>query len=1023
MKSFLYTCLILFNVFQCQIKPMYKNLICAGGWYELEDLKIYPNLIPTESDFSPIRIFIDYTKFDSQCENDNSLNDICSFQDVIKQQLTKAGNLIEQIINVKRFSQNLIFNDDFMKQNLGVSDYDKNLNNGIPYDYVILLKIESHTEVSKKILGFQSDPVIIESGTNRPIYGIINIFNNDYTHMENVDYFLLNSFLHQIIHLLVFHPKLILKFPSGSNTYKDDQDYTRTKRFRYITSNKVMEYAKIHFDDDELIGMALDYNADLEKSMFHWHQRFMLGDLMVGDLYQEQVLSDMTLALFEDSTWYKVNYYTGGLFRFGKSKSSYFTYSYCINKNNLYRFPNDFCEEENQRRCTPGHLAKGYCKFYTDAVPYPYNYWPNNSTKGGIRSMDYCPIAEREDYKLGTMYNFYPGSCKVGLIEKEGLAEVMSDNSFCTVSTVFSSDEDENNYSYNQRGACYPMFCTDNSLTVQIGNFYFVCNKNGGIIHMPSISGFRGNFECPHYNTICTGTVLCNNIEDCINKKSESKKSSYSYEGISYEFQSLTSKPIYQEQPLEGEGAENGKCGKNCAYCKEGNSCLKCRDGEYSIGTENSDLNDNMNLFCDLTSNFEDGFYGENNGIYYPINSVAVELTYQKVYDLKFNNNKWKFKIKVSSSSLNNNDEIKVDVKLNDINRKANCVMNIISDENILNCEIIYDKQFINDKIKLIKNEKNKRIVWTDLPEEINLYIEYKIKFNNIFGGFYNGQWTFNIYHEINEETQEQIYGANVLLDILVNNVETTALCKVTERSFLKCFYDKDNQNKNDVIKIIGNTEPNLGSVYFLEKLSDEQKIIKPVTLYINYENCEINKNILNLKIRGKLSKEIDYPIEEETITGIEIIKIKNEKEEKSEVSCLTNYISKEINSDVILNCPFQVIDGEKLEINIDNNGLSKYVHFNVINNIEINKIEEEEENNEEEAEDTTKIITENYINYHEETEKEIKITDTITNKIENNNKTKYDTENNSYLIKSQFNYFNLMIIQIILYIFLFDYI
>ena len=51
--------------------------------------------------------------------------------------------------------------------------------------------------------------------------------------------------------------------------------------------------------------------------------------------------------------------------------------------------------------------------------------------------MDYCPIAEREDYKLGTMYNFYPGSCKVGLIEKEGLAEVMSDNSFCTFRQYF----------------------------------------------------------------------------------------------------------------------------------------------------------------------------------------------------------------------------------------------------------------------------------------------------------------------------------------------------------------------------------------------------------------------------------------------------------------------------------------------------------------------------------------------------------------------------------------------------------
>ena len=180
MKSFLYTCLILFNVFQCQIKPMYKNLICAGGWYELEDLKIYPNLIPTESDFSPIRIFIDYTKFDSQCENDNSLNDICSFQDVIKQQLTKAGNLIEQIINVKRFSQNLIFNDDFMKQNLGVLDYDQNLNNGIPYDYVILLKIENHTEVSKKILGEPDEllKIRIENEKNLYSFGIEDYKNN-----------------------------------------------------------------------------------------------------------------------------------------------------------------------------------------------------------------------------------------------------------------------------------------------------------------------------------------------------------------------------------------------------------------------------------------------------------------------------------------------------------------------------------------------------------------------------------------------------------------------------------------------------------------------------------------------------------------------------------------------------------------------------------------------------------------------------------------------------------------------------
>ena len=45
----------------------------------------------------------------------------------------------------------------------------------------------------------------------------------------------------------------------------------------------------------------------------------MLGDYMIGADYGETVISEITLAVFEDSGWYKVNYYTGGLFRYGKN--------------------------------------------------------------------------------------------------------------------------------------------------------------------------------------------------------------------------------------------------------------------------------------------------------------------------------------------------------------------------------------------------------------------------------------------------------------------------------------------------------------------------------------------------------------------------------------------------------------------------------------------------------------------------------------------------------------------------------
>lgn len=40
--------------------PWYKNLICAGGWYNLDELIAYPDIISIEPDYSPIRFYIDY---------------------------------------------------------------------------------------------------------------------------------------------------------------------------------------------------------------------------------------------------------------------------------------------------------------------------------------------------------------------------------------------------------------------------------------------------------------------------------------------------------------------------------------------------------------------------------------------------------------------------------------------------------------------------------------------------------------------------------------------------------------------------------------------------------------------------------------------------------------------------------------------------------------------------------------------------------------------------------------------------
>ena len=45
---------------------------------------------------------------------------------------------------------------------------------------------------------------------------------------------------------------------------------------------------------------------------------------MISTDYNELVVSDISLAIFEDSGWYEVNYYTGGLFKTGKGEGCNF---------------------------------------------------------------------------------------------------------------------------------------------------------------------------------------------------------------------------------------------------------------------------------------------------------------------------------------------------------------------------------------------------------------------------------------------------------------------------------------------------------------------------------------------------------------------------------------------------------------------------------------------------------------------------------------------------------------------------
>lgn len=360
-------------------------------------------------------------------------------------------------------------------------------------------------------------------------------------------------------------------------------------------------------------------------------------------------------------------------------------------------------------------------------------------------------------------------------------------------------------------------------------------------------------------------------------------------------------------------------------------TCILKENNKFlcSPGTENQNSDDKFTI-SPTKKNGSVTYLNKNIKL-----KFEIELTYEKYYDLKYADQNWEFKIKLSESNMENDDSIFIDIIVDGLYNYANCVLN----SNILSCQLIQDTQTFKNKIQLYNNKQNTNLKWKDLPDVVDMYMTYKIQLINIYGGFHDNKWKFNICHEAIDPKQK-IYDNYVLLDILVNNAESIALCKITSHSFLKCVSNHKNQKKDDVVKISGNKTPNLGTVFFEEDLNDDEKNINPVSLPVTYKSVsyELVGYEFQFEIKGSLSKGIDYEIEEDTYTEIEIVSYKNKEEKKFEVVCLTNYILPDKLSTVYLYCATEedVSDSDSLVVNVDSKGYSKYIKFSPIKNIEI---------------------------------------------------------------------------------------
>ena len=459
---------------------------------DLKVNKAIPITKTTADGYTPIKIGYDFTTL----KRPSSMT--TSTYSLVKSLLQQTRVEFSKFVQVQHTNFDLSGSaDDIMElcelDTLGAGYADFLVNN----DVIIFPQFDS--DLGSNVLAAAAPCIVTNS--NRPYGGVLYINTNLNFNKGNTNQYLKNILLHEITHILVFHPyfftALKLNQTEGSNSY--------------IISPKAVAKAREHFDCSSITRIPLENQGGTGSVGSHWESRYMLGDYMISTDYPDQAISDITLGLFEDSGFYKVNYYSGGLFKFGKGKGCGFMdeSKKCI-ENEKATFE-EFCDTANAAMCSSSRTLKSSCYLttYTSSIPTAYQYF-SDPRKGGFPAADYCPVP----YQAHSSSTYFSNHCQIGSSSLSSeYNEKIGFDSFCFMSSILPSSSTT---STSQIPICYEVRCDadNNQFTVTIGSSEIACPTDGGTVSAPS--GFTGSIVCPKYSDICLSDgSVCNEMFSC----------------------------------------------------------------------------------------------------------------------------------------------------------------------------------------------------------------------------------------------------------------------------------------------------------------------------------------------------------------------------------------------------------------------------------------------------------------------------------------------------------------------------
>ncbi|XP_027442620.1 leishmanolysin-like peptidase isoform X5 [Callorhinus ursinus] len=297
-----------------------------------------------------------------------------------------------------------------------------------------------------------------------------------------------------------------------------------------LVTPRVVDEARKHFNCPILEGMELENQGGMGTELNHWEKRLLENEAMTGSHTQNRVFSRITLALMEDTGWYKANYSMAEKLDWGRGMGCDFVRKSCkfwIDQQKQKRqMLSPFCDTLRsnplQLTCRQDQRAVAVCNLqkFSKPLPQEYQYFDELSGVptedlpyygGSVEIADYCPFSQEFSWHLSGEYQ-RSSDCRILENQPDRFknygAEKYGPHSVCLIQkSAFVMEKCERKLSYPDWGSgCYQVSCSPQGLTVWVQNTSYLCSRAGQVLPVSiQMNGWihDGNLLCPSCWDFC----------------------------------------------------------------------------------------------------------------------------------------------------------------------------------------------------------------------------------------------------------------------------------------------------------------------------------------------------------------------------------------------------------------------------------------------------------------------------------------------------------------------------------------